>query len=117
MPERNSKPCSSFVPTACRNCRTASNSSISGVSWNLCPHSIDGQSLEIPAALAHLHYIPYGNLADGKAVPCGDRYYVLGDDTRDSNDSRFEGPIREEKIIGQAWLIVRPQSRFGFVNR
>jgi len=43
-------------------------------------------------------------------------YHVLGDDTRDSQDSRFDGPIPTDQIKARAWLIVWPFSRIGFVN-
>lgn len=76
---------------------------------------IDGQPLPVPESLPFLHYIPYGNLFDGKPVPCKEGYYVLGDDSRDSNDSRYEGNIPPHRILGRAWFIVRPWSRAGFV--
>jgi len=80
------------------------------------PLEIDGRPLDIPERLPYLHYIPYGNLADGKPVACGTGYYLLGDDSRDSNDSRFEGSVPRAKILGRAWLIVGPRPRYGFVN-
>lgn len=80
------------------------------------PLEIDGQPVPIPPHLQHVHYIPYGNLAEGKPVSCGDGYYVLGDFTEDSNDSRFEGTVRSHQILGRAWIIVRPASRLGFVR-
>lgn len=80
------------------------------------PIEINGQPVMMPEHLKNLHYIPYGNLAGGKPVECGDGYYLLGDDTRDSDDSRFEGPVRPDRIMGHAWLIVHPRPRMGFVN-
>jgi signal peptidase I len=76
---------------------------------------IDGQPVEIPPALNN-QFLRYGNLLDGKPVPCGDGYYVLGDDLKDSDDSRFNGPVAKRRVIGRAWLIVWPSARFGFVN-
>jgi signal peptidase I len=75
---------------------------------------INDQPIELPPTL-DLKYLRYGNLADGKPLACGNGYYVLGDHTRDSDDSRFNGPIQPHRIIGRAWLIVWPISRFGFV--
>lgn len=77
---------------------------------------IDGKELTPPAELCFLHYFPYGNLADDKVVDCGEGYYLLGDFSRDSGDSRFSGPIDPKKIIGRAWLIVRPSERMGVVH-
>lgn len=76
---------------------------------------IDGKAVELPPVLDRM-YLRYGNLADGDAVPCGDGYYVLGDDLKDSEDSRFIGPVPERLIIGRAWMIVSPWERIGWVK-
>ena len=76
---------------------------------------IDGQPVECPESL-DLKYLRFGNLAEGKAVSCGDGYYVLGDDLKDSDDSRFNGPVPRHRIMGRAWLIVWPMSRVGWVH-
>ena len=76
---------------------------------------IDGQPVEYPPSLDH-KYLRFGNLTDGKPVPCGQGYYVLGDDLKDSDDSRFNGPVPANRIFGRAWLIVWPWTRFGWVR-
>jgi signal peptidase I len=76
---------------------------------------IDGEQIEIPRSLDN-KYLRFGNLIDGKPVPCGDGYYVLGDDLKDSDDSRFNGPVTANRIVGRAWLVVWPFRRFGFVH-
>ena len=43
-------------------------------------------------------------------------FYVLGDDSKDSQDSRFEGTIAPQKILGRAWCVVWPISRMRWVN-
>ena len=53
---------------------------------------IDGQRVRPPKELDFLDYLACGNLCAEQAVECGDGYYVLGDDSRDSDDSRFNGP-------------------------
>ncbi|MFM9965710.1 MAG: signal peptidase I [Planctomycetaceae bacterium] len=78
---------------------------------------INGQLVERPASLSHLRYIPIGRLFEEGAVDCQRGYCVLGDDSKDSEDSRYDGPIPAEWIVGRAWLIVAPWSRFGRVNR
>ena len=76
---------------------------------------INGKPIPIPARLAYLHYYPLGNLDGGKEVACGSGYYVLGDDSRDSDDSRYEGVLTADRFTARAWLILGP-TRFGFVH-
>ena len=76
---------------------------------------IDGKQVALPESL-DVKYLRFGNLVDGKPVSCGDGYFVLGDFLRDSDDSRFEGPISPSVVIGRAWLKLWPSSRFGFVQ-
>ena len=76
---------------------------------------IDGEPVELPDSL-DLKYLRFGNLADGEPVPCGDGYYVLGDDLKDSDDSRFNGPVPPHRIMGRAWFIAWPMSRVGWVH-
>ncbi|HYF50500.1 MAG TPA: hypothetical protein VEJ63_13905, partial [Planctomycetota bacterium] len=61
-------------------------------------------------------YYPIGRLAYENATDVGSGYFVLGDDSRDSQDSRFEESVDPESLCGRPWLIVWPLSRFGFVN-
>ncbi len=77
---------------------------------------IDDERLAVPTSLSYLKYEPQGNLVRSRAQPCGDRYFFLGDDSQDSWDSRFDGPIKRSSMKGRAWLIVWPPSRIGFVN-
>ncbi len=78
--------------------------------------AIDGEPAPKPASLKEQEYWTYGNLSRGRSVECGEGYYVLGDDTKDSQDSRYDGPIPPGRIMGRPWLIVWPPSRIGFVN-
>lgn len=77
---------------------------------------IDGETLGRPKAFRELTYYSYGNISNHRTVDCNDGYYVLGDDSRDSQDSRYDGPIPTKEIRGRAWLIVWPPKRMGFVN-
>ena len=76
---------------------------------------IDGKPVDCPASFER-KYLQFGNLTDGKPVPCGTGYYVLGDYLQDSEDSRFEGPVPPGRITGRAWLIFWPWARFGWVR-
>jgi signal peptidase I len=77
---------------------------------------INGQTMPFPPSLQSQRYYSFGLLAPGKMASSGNGYFVLGDDSRDSQDSRFTGPIQWEHIKGRAWLRVWPPSRFGVVN-
>ena len=76
---------------------------------------IDGKAVERPENLDFLEYYSYGNMSKGKVVTCDGGYYVLGDDSKDSYDSRFDGVLAPERITGRAWMVVWPPSRMGFV--
>ena len=48
-------------------------------------------------------------------VPSG-FYYVLGDNSRNSRDSRYWGFVPERDIIGKAFFIYWPPKRFGVIR-
>lgn len=77
---------------------------------------VDGEPLTPPPSLGFLDHLPYGNVKDGKKVECGDGYYVLGDLSTDSDDSRFNGPVACKEIVGRTWVIVAPWARVAWVN-
>ena len=77
---------------------------------------IDAREVQPPASLDFLNYFPFGNLCADQVVFCDDGYYVLGDDSKDSQDSRFDGPVRPDQLVGRARLILAPSGRRGFVN-
>jgi hypothetical protein len=62
-----------------------------------------------PASLEPLTYYAYGNLQNGATVACGDGYFVVGDDSRDSQDSRFEDRCRPTaSSADRGWWSGRP---------
>lgn len=62
--------------------------------------------------------ITYQGVASEPIVLDEGEYFVLGDNRAVSQDSRYEevGNIREEDIVGKAWLRIYPFSKFGFLN-
>ncbi len=75
---------------------------------------IDGKRIEVPAGVGEgKGYLPAGNLWDpnGYKVPEG-TVYLLGDDTKDSLDSRFMGALPVERIRGRVLLRILPLARF-----
>jgi len=77
---------------------------------------VNGDAIDPPTGTARVQYYPYGNLNGGRPFAAGTGYYVLGDDSIDSDDSRFEGPVELPRIRARAWLIVWPPSRMGWVR-
>jgi len=76
---------------------------------------VNGQPAE-RAGAAPVKYYPFGNLSGGKVHAAGGGYFVLGDDSVDSQDSRYEGSVVRARIRARAWLIVWPPSRMGWVR-
>ena len=77
---------------------------------------IDGKEIAVPEKLSFLKYIACGNVIGDKKVDCGDGYFVLGDYSLDSDDSRFNGPLPRGDVVGRPWVILAPAGRRGFVN-
>jgi signal peptidase I len=77
---------------------------------------VNDQPIERPAALQRVRYFGYGNLAREKFFDCGAGYYVLGDDSKDSEDSRYEGVVEPKRVVGRAWLVLWPPARMGRVG-
>jgi signal peptidase I len=77
---------------------------------------INGRPIDRPASLQSLKYYSFGAFQAGRTAECGSGYFVLGDDSKDSQDSRYTGPLDLHQIKGRAWLRVWPLSRIGFVN-
>jgi len=77
---------------------------------------IDGERVERPESIEDIRYFALGKLHHTRSVDAGGGYVVLGDDSRDSWDSRWEPPVEDKDVIGRAWVRIWPPSRIGFVN-
>lgn len=77
---------------------------------------IGGVKQPVPPGVPVEKYLRMGNLLRREPVACGQGYYVLGDDTRDSDDSRFNGPVQPAAVVGRSWLVVWPWAHIGWVN-
>jgi signal peptidase I len=77
---------------------------------------IDGEELERRPEHDFLNYYAFGDAYGGRPFTCTNGYYVLGDHSCNSYDSRYEGQLDGDKILARAWLVVWPPARIGFVN-
>ncbi|MBI1840155.1 MAG: signal peptidase I [Verrucomicrobia bacterium] len=77
---------------------------------------VNGSPLERPHRLPPVRYYPYGSLAEGREVKCVAGYFMLGDDSIDSLDSRYSGEVANDRLIGRAFCVLSPASRRGFVR-
>jgi signal peptidase I len=77
---------------------------------------INGAEVSPPSELQKLKYYAMGNLAAGREVDCGQGFFVMGDDSRDSWDSRYLGPVARADFRGRAWCIVSPLNRARLLN-
>lgn len=79
-----------------------------------CGVYVDGQKLT-GAAFDRLYYAS-GKMSDEVWTVPEDRYFALGDNSRNSLDSRFWGFVDENDFIGEPFLRVWPLNQFGFMN-
>jgi signal peptidase I len=77
---------------------------------------LNAHPLDVPARVGAIHYYGYGRLGGGRTYTCATGYFILGDDSQDAQDSRFDGELAPSRVLGRAWLVVWPLSHFGFVT-
>ena len=77
---------------------------------------INGNAIQLPSTLSFLKYYAFGNLHNSHKFNCIDGYYLFGDNSRDSDDSRFNGTIPKSAIIAHPLLRIWPLDRIGWIN-
>jgi len=78
---------------------------------------INSKLFEHPA-IKNIYYYNQGNLGliNQKIVVPKDSYYVLGDNSRSSRDSRYWGFVPDKYLIGKAFLIYWPIKRIRIIK-
>jgi signal peptidase I len=84
--------------------------------------SVQGGSLELRRVrvLRDIHYTTQGAIGTGLDAPCHlgpGHYFVLGDRSRVSRDSRYFGPVPASALRGRPIAIYRPWSRAAWLGR
>lgn len=74
---------------------------------------VNGRPLTDPPVFRELVYYnrePYGELGKPIVIP-PDHYFFLGDNSAQSRDSRYFGPLPKWHLVGRAFVIVWPLKR------
>jgi signal peptidase I len=77
---------------------------------------VDGKRLESPQFVADRAYYPNGKYGSGEIRVPEDHYYMLGDNSINSRDSRYWGFVPRENVIGKAVAIYWPPGRAGLIR-
>lgn len=85
---------------------------------------LPGETLEIKKGEVHINgkkldefYLPKNILTypDSKTAIGANEYYMIGDNRTNSSDSRTWGVCPKKYIIGKAWVILYPFSKFSVI--
>lgn len=79
---------------------------------------IDGNKIEEPFTIRQIRYYnksPYGGVGERVNVP-EDSFYVLGDNSASSRDSRYWGFVPRKNIIGKAFFLYWPINRIRVIK-
>jgi len=79
---------------------------------------VNNNPVEESSALKKQHYYNRGNFGvEGQSITVpNDAYFVLGDNSISSRDSRYWGFMPKKYLLGKAFLIYWPPNRIGLIK-
>ncbi len=77
---------------------------------------INGKPLNSPPEIASRYYWNAGKFGNGEITIPEHGFYVLGDNTLNSKDSRYWGFVPEKNLVGKALFIFWPPWRWGVIK-
>ena len=72
---------------------------------------INGEELKTPQTIAERYYYNEGMYGEGMIEIPDNAYFVMGDNTRNSKDSRFWGFVPKKNLLGKAFFVYWPLTR------
>jgi len=77
---------------------------------------INGEELKIPKAIAERYYYNEGMYGEGLIKIPDNTYFVMGDNTINSKDSRFWGFVPKKNLLGKAFFVYWPLTKMRIIR-
>lgn len=77
---------------------------------------INGEELKAPQAIAERYYYNEGMYGEGLIKIPDNTYFVMGDNARNSKDSRFWGFVPKKNLLGKAFFVYWPLIRMRIIR-
>ena len=77
---------------------------------------INGEELKAPKTIAGRHYYNEGMYGEGIIKIPDNAYFVMGDNTRNSKDSRFWGFVSKKNLLGKAFFVYWPLTKMRIIR-
>ncbi len=77
---------------------------------------INGEELRAPQTIAERYYYNEGMYGEGLIKIPDNTYFVMGDNTKNSKDSRFWGFVPKKNLLGKAFFIYWPLTKMRIIK-